>query len=118
MRALDARQSAQVVTNATAGRSPLPTGPLVVDGVFGHLTCAALQRSLNERHGEHLDVDGSCGRLSYSALQRVLDVEVTGERDEATVKALQRRLGVVPVDGEWGPDTVERLQVALNAHQF
>ena len=117
MRALDARQSTQVV-NASTVPSPLPTGPLVVDGVFGHLTCAALQRSLNEHHGEHLDVDGSCGRLSYSALQRALGVEITGQRDEATVKALQRRLGVARVDGVWGPDTVERLQVALNAGQF
>jgi hypothetical protein len=117
MRAQDARQSAQAASTATAP-SPLPTGPLVVDGVFGHLTCAALQRSLNEHHGEQLDVDGSCGRLSYSALQRALGVEVTGERDEATIKALQRRLGVVPADGVWGPATVERLQVALNANEL
>ncbi len=103
---------------ATVAPSPLPDGPLDVDGVFGHLTCAALQRSLNERHGERLDVDGSCGRLSYSALQRALGVQVTGERDEATVRALQRRLGVVPADGAWGPATIERLQVALNDKQF
>jgi hypothetical protein len=118
VQAVNRSQSAQVVASTTVtAPSPLPTGPLVVDGVFGRLTCAALQRSLNAHHGEHLDVDGACGRLSYSALQRALRVRVTGELDVTTIKALQRRLHVTP-SGIFGPDTIERLQVTLNADRF
>lgn len=117
LRVADVGGAEQVQRVTTASPRPEPDGALVVDGVFGRATCAALQRALNERHGAALEVDGRMGPLTLAALQRALVVPVTEERDTATVKALQRHVGA-RVDGDWGPDTTRKLQVALNEGRF
>jgi hypothetical protein len=49
---------------------PPPAGTLVVDGIFGPATCAAMQRALNH-HGAGLVVDGAFGPLTKKALSAI-----------------------------------------------
>ncbi|HXM55070.1 MAG TPA: peptidoglycan-binding protein [Candidatus Dormibacteraeota bacterium] len=117
-------QSAAMMKAALAGLTkpippvpkPPPAGTLVVDGIFGPATCAAMQRALNT-HGAGLVVDGAFGPLTKKALQRYLGVTVDGIIGPITVKALQRHVGA-SVDGIWGPDTTRHLQTALNYGRF
>jgi peptidoglycan hydrolase-like protein with peptidoglycan-binding domain len=114
------RRSASVI--AGYGRpaydgTPVPSPVrLAVDGEFGPLTCAALQRALNS-HGAGLVVDGVYGPLTKRALQRHLGVTADGAIGPITVRALQRRVGA-SVDGAWGPQTTRALQQRLNAGAF
>ncbi|MET7427079.1 peptidoglycan-binding protein [Dactylosporangium sp. NPDC005555] len=116
--------SAAMMKAALAGKAtpvkPIPRPPnpgtLVVDGMFGPATCAALQRSLNS-HGASLTVDGSMGPLTNRALQKYLGVAQDGIVGPATVKALQKRVGATQ-DGIWGTDTTRKLQTKLNAKTF
>jgi hypothetical protein len=100
--------------------SPAPTVqvpvPLEVDGVFGPLTCRALQRALNVQ-GYDLVVDGEFGPLTKRALQRYLGVAVDGAIGPISTRALQRHVGASQ-DGQWGPQTTRCLQGALNAGAF
>jgi peptidoglycan hydrolase-like protein with peptidoglycan-binding domain len=116
-------KSAAMMKAALAGQTtPIPptpkppTGKLVVDGEFGPLTCAALQRALNS-HGAKLVVDGSMGPLTKKALQKYLGVTQDGSIGPITVKALQKKVGTT-VDGDWGPQTTRALQTKLNAGTF
>ena len=114
----DVPEPPQASRAVTLAPRTVPSGPLVVDGVFGRATCAALQRALNDRYGADLDVDGAIGPLTLSALQEALGVRpVTGDRDKATVRALQRHVGA-PVNGKWNSETIAKLQVALNEGRF
>lgn len=116
-------QSAAMMKAALAGKTaPIPpkpkppTGTLVVDGIFGPATCAAIQRALN-KHGASLVVDGSMGPLTTRALQRYLGVTADGIVGPVTIKALQKKVGAAQ-DGIWGTDTTRRLQTKLNAGTF
>jgi surface antigen len=83
------------------------TVPLVVDGVWGRKTTAAVQRYLKVR------ADGVLGPVTRRAVQRWARVRQDGVWGHTTRKAVQRKLGV-RVDGEWGPVTVRALQRFLN----
>jgi peptidoglycan hydrolase-like protein with peptidoglycan-binding domain len=84
---------------------------LDIDGAFGPLTIAALQRVLK------VNPDGAFGPATKRALQAYLKVTVDGDIGPETVQALQRHVGATP-DGDWGPDTTKALQRALNAGTF
>lgn len=90
--------------------------PLEVDGVFGPLTCKALQRALNVK-GYDLVVDGEFGPLTKRALQRYIGVDVDGAIGPISTRALQRHVGAKQ-DGAWGPQTTRCLQGALNSGAF
>lgn len=117
-------QTAALLRAALAGKGapikPTPKPPtttkLAVDGKFEPVTCAAMQRALNE-HGATLTVDGAFGLLTKKALQKHLNVTQDGHISPQTVKALQKHVGAAQ-DGDWGPDTTRHLQMALNAGKF
>lgn len=116
-------KSAAMMKGALAGKSsPIrpkpkpPSGTLAIDGDFGPLTCAALQRALNN-HGANLEVDGSMGPLTKRALQKYLGVAQDGIVGPVTVKALQRKVGA-GVDGDWGAETTRCLQRKLRDGTF
>lgn len=88
-------------------RPPVAPNGLVVDGSFGPLTKAALQRVLG------VAADGIVGPVTVKALQRRLGVTADGIWGPITTRALQRRLGVT-VDGIAGPQTYSALQRRLN----
>ena len=117
-------QSVAMMKAALAGKGtpikPTPKPPtstkLAVDGKFEPVTCAAMQRALNQ-HGATLIVDGAFGPLTKKALQKHLNVTQDGQIGPPTVKALQKHVGAAQ-DGDWGPDTTRHLQTALNAGKF
>lgn len=59
------------------------------DGANGSNLIKALQTYLNEAINAGLEVDGKCGPATIKALQKFLGVTVTGILDTATVKAFQ-----------------------------
>lgn len=97
----------------TPPAAPAHSGPapLAVDGIWGGLTTAALQRSLG------VLADGIIGPVTIKALQHRIGVAADGIIGPITRKALQRRLGTYP-DGIWGPITIRALQRRLNAGTF
>jgi peptidoglycan hydrolase-like protein with peptidoglycan-binding domain len=117
-------QTAALLRAALAGKGapikPTPKPPtttkLAVNGKFEPVTCAAMQRALNQ-HGATLIVDGAFGLLTKKALQKHLNVTQDGQISRQTVKALQKHVGAAQ-DGDWGPDTTRHLQMALNAGTF
>lgn len=78
---------------------------LVVDGIVGPITMAALKRG----PASGLVVDGDFGPATKKALQSALGVTVDGDFGPASTRALQDFLGV-PADGDWGPQTTRALQ--------
>jgi peptidoglycan hydrolase-like protein with peptidoglycan-binding domain len=88
-----------------------PHTPLVLDGVLGGETVAAMQWTMA------ITDDGVFDERTKRALQQRLGVLVDGQIGEETVRALQRHLGVA-VDGKWGPETTRCLQEALNLRRF
>ncbi|MFF5402822.1 peptidoglycan-binding protein [Streptomyces misionensis] len=118
-------QSAAMMKAALAGKqAPIrpralvaAPGTLVVDGVFGPATCAALQRTLDSREQAGLEVDGAFGPLTVTALQKYLKVTADGIVGPKTVTALQNHLAA-PAGGEWDAATTRALQKALNAGTF
>lgn len=94
-----------------------PVEDLDIDGEFGPLTCAALQRALNRHLNDEIEDDGEFDAETKKALQTYLEVEVTGKIGAETVRALQRKVGAA-ADGEWGPQTTSALQYALNYGEF
>lgn len=91
--------------------TPISTGKLAVDGEFGPLTCAAMQRVLK------VTADGQFGPITKRALQSHLHVAADGVVGPITIKALQKKVGAA-ADGIWGPATTRALQTALNAGKF
>ncbi len=81
--------------------------PLVVDGDWGPLTTAQLQRWLR------MPPTGVIDAYTRRALQARLGIAVDGIWGPQTHKALQRLLHVTQ-DGIWGPITVKALQRYLN----
>lgn len=114
-----------------------PTQPqhrfnLIVDGKVGRGTVKALQSFLNVGFNDgilsgqlastrkyHLAfvngsiVYGTGGSATVKALQRWLGVKVDGYMGADTIKALQRKLGV-KADGYFGAETAKALQTYLN----
>lgn len=100
---------------------------LSVDGEYGPASAAALKAALAGKTAPirpvpvvakavPLAVDGLLGPATVRALQRHLGVGVDGIIGPTTRKALQRRLGVTP-DGIVGPTTVRALQHWVGATQ-
>lgn len=116
------KSAAMMKAALQGGTSPVhpkprpPAGNLAVDGDFGPLTCAALQRALNS-HGANLEIDGSMGPLTKKALQKYLGVSQDGKIGPVTIKALQRKVGAT-VDGDWGAATTRALQRKLKDGTF
>lgn len=88
---------------------PLPADgeQLVVDGVLGRATIAALQRRVGAT------VDGVLGPDTRRRVQGWLGVTVDGIWGRRTIRALQGRVGA-PEDGVWGRLTTMALQRYLN----
>lgn len=98
---------------------------LLVDGIFGTVTCSALQRRLAALGYYKADVDGVFGPLTKRAYQSFLRDKgyyggiIDGIFGVLSVKAEQRWLASVgcypgAIDGARGPLTKKGLQMALN----
>lgn len=92
--------------------TPKKTESLKVDGIWGSLTTAAIQRAI----GDHPD-DGVIDKAFREFFQWTVGAKVDGIWGVKTRKALQKKLGVKQ-DGIWGPVTVTALQRALNKGTF
>jgi hypothetical protein len=97
--------------DAAASRSALRKAPatakLVVDGIRGRHTNAAIERWVGG------SVDGSLSRSDWMRLERKIGGSVNGSMSRSDVRKLQRIVGT-KVDGLWGPNTNRSLQRYLN----
>lgn len=84
------------------------------DGYFGPATEAAYEKSKKKSGGKKLAVDGIEGRATVKALQRFLGVTADGIRGRSTNRAMQKWLGVTQ-DGIVGERTVSALQRKVGA---
>jgi hypothetical protein len=91
--------------------SPNPHLPLVVEGVFGPRTVAAMQWTMSVAD------DGIFGVQTKRALQPRLAVEQDGVIGQLAIRALQLRIRA-KVDAVWGEETSRRLQESLNSGRF
>lgn len=104
---------------------------LLVDGVFGPVTCRALQTRLKALGYYNGLIDGDFGPVTAKALQRYLaklgyyKMAIDGSFGHFSTIALQnhlRRIGYYTtayiIDGVWGKVTTKGLQQALNAGKF
>lgn len=83
---------------------------LAADGIWGRLSDAAgFPKTV------HLLIDGVYGPLTCKAEQHALHVAVDGVRGPVTIAAEQRKTGA-RIDGIDGPDTNRHLQTYLNTH--
>ena len=126
------RDVSQIICGIRPRYSGEKSGKLVVDGVFGSVTCRALQEAL-QRHGYYKGylLDGEFGHYTKLALQNYLRKLgyygtywlLDGDFGKESVKALQtylRKLGYTDsiVDGWWRSLTTKALQKALNDGRF
>lgn len=109
-----------------------PIGKLVVDGVFGKLSIKRAQQYFrtpsdgyisgqNRKYRKYYKgIDSGCvkfgsgGSQLVTAIQHLVKVKQTGVLDPATIKALQKHLGIVE-DGKWGKATSKAFQRWLNS---
>jgi hypothetical protein len=94
-------------TSRTKQRKKVSTGKLVVDGVRGRHTNAAIERWVGG------SVNGSLSRSDWKRLERKVGGSVNGTMSRSDVRKLQRIVGT-RVDGLWGPNTNRALQRYLN----
>lgn len=109
-----------------------PIGKLKVDGVFGRISIKRAQEYFktssdgyisgqSKKYKKNLKgIDPKCVRFGsggsqlVTAIQHLVKVKQTGVLDPATIKALQKYLGIVE-DGKWGKATSKAFQRWLNA---
>lgn len=104
---------------------------LLVDGIFGTVTCKALQTRLHALGYYNGLIDGVFGPMTAKALQAYLaklgyyKMAIDGSFGHFSTIALQnhlRRIGYYTtayiIDGVWGKVTTKGLQQALNAGKF
>lgn len=99
-------------TNAKLDSVLAGGGKLVVDGLWGSATIAAMQKALG------VTADGEMGPNTVTALQNKLKaagqaLTIDGGWGPETIRALQNILKVT-ADGEMGPTTISSLQAYLN----
>lgn len=84
-------------------------------------TIKALQWKLEVEHANAGTIDGMWGPLTCRALQLHLNyyspISVDGILGPQTISALQRHVGTA-IDGHWGPLTTQAMQRMLNAGTF
>lgn len=120
-----------VVRPTYAAEQAKSDAKLLVDGVFGPVTCRALQTRLKALGYYNGLIDGSFGTVTAKALQSYLaklgyyKMAIDGSFGHFSVVALQnwlRNLGYYPtiylIDGDWAKFTTMGLQKALNAGKF
>ena len=111
-----------------------PIGKLVVDGNFGKVSIKRAQqyfgttadglisgqKKANRKYFKGIDSKcvkyGSGGSQLVTAIQHLIKVKQTGVLDQTTIKALQKKLGIVQ-DGYWGKATSKAFQRWLNAQE-
>lgn len=98
---------AQSSTPTTASRSQARTGSLVVDGVRGPRTNAAIEKWVGTA------TDGALSAGDIKALQAKVGTVQDGVIGPKTTTALQATVGATQ-DGVWGPQTTKALQTFLN----
>ena len=101
----------QAASRSSARSAPAPAGKLVVDGVRGPKTNAAIERWVGG------SVNGSLSRSDVKALQRKVGSAPDGVIGPRTVRALQTKIGARK-NGAHSLDraTVRALQSYLNRH--
>lgn len=119
------------IVRPTYAKEQQVAAKLLVDGIFGTVTCKALQTRLHALGYYNGLIDGSFGPMTAKALQRYLaklgyyTMAIDGSFGHFSTIALQnwlRNLGYYTtayiVDGVWGKVTTKGLQQALNAGKF
>lgn len=136
------------VPAASKPAKPAAKGKVTVDGRLGRETAKEIQRQLNAspKTKRKLKIDGRLGTNTYKSLQEHLDGNVIdglienqsykptelgngvgphgwrftgrGSKGSATIRRLQRHLGVKDVDGILYEGTTRAWQRALNAGKF
>lgn len=109
---------------ASTAPSWIPRPPLIVDGIKGPKTWAAIQLVCRDRYGLGTTVDGIVGPETYSHMKKAYNkrngTNYATSRyplNETWVKLFQKMLGV-PQDGLFGKQTTRALQTMLNAGTF
>jgi peptidoglycan hydrolase-like protein with peptidoglycan-binding domain len=74
----------------------------VLDGIIGPMTIRAIQKWVND------------GKIKYGVNDSEHFIAETGRMNDQTRRAVQRKLGVRPIDGIWGRITISALQTHLN----
>ncbi|MBA4085040.1 transglycosylase family protein [Janibacter terrae] len=104
-----ARQQAPEQASRSEVRAPATAGALVVDGIRGPKTNAAIEKWVGTAQ------DGTLSSADVQALQAKVGTGQDGVIGPKTTSALQQVVGA-DVDGIWGPQTTSKLQAYLNAN--
>lgn len=98
---------AQTASRGAVRSQHVGTAKLVVDGIRGRHTNAAIERWVGG------SVNGSLSSSDWKRLERKIGGSVNGSMSASDVRRLQR-LVHADVDGDWGPQTTRQLQKYLN----
>lgn len=103
------QQAPQQQASRSEARTSAADGALVVDGIRGPKTNAAIEQWVG------VSQDGALSAADVQALQGKVGTAQDGIIGSVTTTAVQQLVGAAE-DGIWGPETTSKLQTYLNAH--
>lgn len=88
--------------------SGIKLGAIAEDGDFGYDSIANLQRALN------VQIDGILGKATVKALQKKAGAKADGAWGNGTSRKVQALIGCKTIDGQFGTESVKKLQHWIN----